>query len=91
MVDIRGFTRLASVIKPDDLISLLAEYQARMVPIIRRHSGTIDKFLGDGIMATYGAAVTSKSYAADALKTVDEIIAAANSWAANFKPQKNRF
>jgi len=41
----------------------------------------IDKFLGDGIMATFGAAVTSTSFAADALKTVDNVIKAAETWA----------
>ena len=88
MVDIRGFTRLASIIKPDDLICLLAEYQTRIVPIIQHYGGTIDKFLGDGIMATYGAAVTSKSYAADALKTVDTILAAADAWSAELQAER---
>jgi len=87
MVDIRGFTRLASVIKPDDLICLLAEFQSRMVPIIQQHGGTIDKFLGDGIMATFGAAVTSERFAADALKTVDEIMAAADTWSADLQAE----
>ena len=88
MVDIRGFTRLASVISPDELIDLLAEYQARMVPIIQRHGGSIDKFLGDGIMATFGAAVTSESFAADALKAVDEIMVLADSWYAELQTQR---
>jgi adenylate cyclase len=93
MVDIRGFTRLSAVIKPDDLITLLADYQARMVPIIQRHGGSIDKFLGDGIMATFGAAVTSTSFAADALKTVEDVIKTAESWAGDlqiaYKPVLN--
>jgi adenylate cyclase len=80
MVDIRGFTRLSSIIKPDDLVCLLAEYQSRIVPIIQRHGGTIDKFMGDGIMATFGAAVTSPTYAADALKAVDDIMESATVW-----------
>ena len=85
MVDIRGFTRLASVIKPDELICLLADYQSLLIPIIQRNGGSIDKFLGDGIMATFGAAVTSDQFAADAVKTVDEIMTAANSWAAELQ------
>jgi adenylate cyclase len=85
MVDIRGFTRLSAVVKPDDLIALLADYQARMVPIIQQHGGTIDKFLGDGIMATFGAVTKSTSFAADALKTVEDVIMAAESWAADLQ------
>jgi adenylate cyclase len=69
MVDIRGFTQLATTVKPDELVCLLAE-----------HGGTIDKFMGDGIMATFGAAVTSPTYAADALKTIDDIMVAAAAW-----------
>jgi adenylate cyclase len=80
MVDIRGFTQLATTVKPDELVCLLAEYQSRIVPIIQRHGGTIDKFMGDGIMATFGAAVTSPTYAADALKTIDDIMVAAAAW-----------
>jgi adenylate cyclase len=85
MVDIRGFTRLSTIIKPDDLVCLLAEYQSRIVPIIQGYGGTIDKFMGDGIMATFGAAVTSPSYAADALKTVDDIMEAADTWGAELR------
>jgi adenylate cyclase len=89
MVDIRGFTRLATIVEPDDLVCLLAEYQSRIVPIIQRHGGTIDKFMGDGIMATFGAAVTSPTYAADALKTVDDIMQAADAWSTELR-QENK-
>jgi adenylate cyclase len=87
MVDIRGFTRLATTVKPDELVCLLAEYQSRIVPIIQRHGGTIDKFMGDGIMATFGAAVTSPTYAADALKTVDDIMEAAAAWGTELRQE----
>lgn len=89
MADIRGFTRLATTVAPDDLICLLAEYQARLVPIIQRHGGTIDKFMGDGIMATFGAAVTSPTFAADALKAVDDIMESVAAWGVEL-PQEGK-
>jgi adenylate cyclase len=78
--DIRGFTVFAKTVKPDQLIRALAEYQSLMVPIIQKHGGSIDKFMGDGIMATFGAAIASSTYAADALEAVDEIMKAAVDW-----------
>ena len=80
--DIRGFTRFAVTVAPAELMATLAGYQARLVPIIQSHGGTIDKFLGDGIMATFGASVTTDTYAADALRAVDGIMAAADEWGA---------
>jgi len=79
-VDLRGFTQLAARVDPTEVIRLLAEYQRRVVPLIRAHRGVIDKFLGDGIMASFGAAQASSTYAADALRTVDAIMADAAHW-----------
>jgi adenylate cyclase len=81
-LDLRGFTQLAERHPPDDVMGLLADYQAEMVPIVRKHGGSIDKFLGDGIMATFGASRPTDSYAADALRAVDEIMTAAARWQA---------
>ncbi|MFN0263388.1 adenylate/guanylate cyclase domain-containing protein [Tepidamorphus sp. 3E244] len=75
-VDIRGFTRLAERMSPDAVICALAAYQERLVPVIQRNGGTIDKFLGDGIMATFGAAGPTGHECADAMRAVDEIVAA---------------
>jgi adenylate cyclase len=79
-LDMRGFTRLAAQMTPDAAMELLSEYQARMVPIIHKHGGSIDKFLGDGIMATFGAAAPSEHYAADALRALQETVKAAGAW-----------
>jgi adenylate cyclase len=79
-VDIRGFTSLAHGMPADDVMAVLAEYQARMVPIIQRHGGSIDKFLGDGIMATFGAAMETSTYAADALRATHDLLRAADAW-----------
>jgi len=81
-LDMRGFTKLVGQASADEVIGLLAEYQAHMVPVIQKHGGTIDKFLGDGIMATFGAAVPSTTYAADSLAALDEALSVARDWQA---------
>jgi adenylate cyclase len=78
--DMRGFTRLAETASPDRVMKLLADYQHHIVPVVQAHGGSIDKFLGDGIMATFGAALPSTTYAADALRAVDEAIRNAQDW-----------
>lgn len=83
--DIRGFTSLASHMEPSDVVCLLSEYQKRLVPIIRKHGGSIDKFMGDGIMASFGAVSASDTHAADALRAVDEIVAVTNTWSSDEK------
>ncbi len=79
--DIRGFTKLSATLEPDQVIALLTEYQARLVRIIQRHNGVIDKFLGDGILASFGCAMPNERYAADALRAAIEIQSVADSWA----------
>jgi adenylate cyclase len=79
-LDMRGFTELAETCQPDQMMQLLASYQAEMVPIIRKHGGSVDKFLGDGIMVTFGASRMTETYAADALRCVEEIISVARDW-----------
>jgi adenylate cyclase len=55
--DIRGFTALAETMRPDDMASLLTEYFTQMVDCVFRHEGTLDKFIGDEIMAQWGAPI----------------------------------
>ncbi len=81
-LDVRGFTRLAAMASPQEVMAVLADYQRRMVPIIQRHGGAIDKFLGDGIMATFGATVPQADYAARAMAALEECMAAAAEWGA---------
>ncbi len=78
--DLQGFTRLSMEKPANEVISLLTEYQARMIPIIQRHGGAIDKFLGDGILATFGAAIETDQYAANCLSAVEELMLEAQQW-----------
>jgi adenylate cyclase len=81
-LDLRGFTRLVEHAEPAEVMALLAEYQARLIPVLQRHGGSIDKFLGDGIMASFGAAAPSGTYARDALAALEELLAEAAAWEA---------
>src|SRR6266849_225969 len=55
--DIRGFTTMSETMGPDDIATLLTEYFTEMVDIVFEHSGTLDKFMGDAIMALWGAPI----------------------------------
>ncbi|WP_084175122.1 adenylate/guanylate cyclase domain-containing protein [Afifella pfennigii] len=76
-IDIRGFTPMAAEMQPDRVIALLTRYQTLMSEAIHRFGGNIDKFLGDGILATFGAVRPSTTYAADALGACFAALAAA--------------
>lgn len=53
--DIRGFTSFSENLKAEEVVRMLNEYFARMTPIVHAHGGTVDKFIGDGLMAFFGA------------------------------------
>jgi adenylate cyclase len=53
--DVRGFTTMAEKMKPREAVEVLNEFFARMTNVIFEHDGTLDKYLGDGLMALFGA------------------------------------
>jgi len=65
--DIRGFTRISEHAPPEKIVGLLNRYFSAMTDIIFAHGGTLDKYLGDGLMALFGAPTTTPEDAANAL------------------------
>ena len=66
--DIRGFTAMSERASPEEIVDMLNEYFERMVETIFKYEGTLDKFMGDGIMALWGAPVVHPD---DAFRSVE--------------------
>jgi len=65
--DIRGFTRISEHAQPERIVSLLNRYFSAMTDIIFAHGGTLDKYLGDGLMALFGAPTATPDDASNAI------------------------
>ena len=74
--DIRGFTPMSETMSPDDIATLLTEYFTEMVELVFEHGGTLDKFMGDAIMALWGAPIAHEDDAQRAIAcAVDQLAA----------------
>lgn len=74
--DIRNFTKLSEPMAPRDVVRLLNEYFSAMTEIIFENSGTLDKFIGDEIMATFGVPLENPKHAEQAVKTAIDMMRA---------------
>ncbi|MEO7405300.1 MAG: adenylate/guanylate cyclase domain-containing protein, partial [Burkholderiales bacterium] len=66
--DLRGFTTLAEALPPSDLREFLNDYLTEMSQIVHQHQGTVDKYIGDAIMAFWGAPVADAEHARNAVR-----------------------
>ena len=89
--DIRGFTALSETMRPDDMASLLTEYFTEMVDSVFRNDGTLDKFIGDAVMAQWGAPIGTSddadkcmNAAIEMMKELDKLNA---KWRAEGRPE----
>lgn len=90
--DVRGFTTLSETSDPFELVQQLNEYFTAMVEVVMRHEGTLDKYIGDAILAVYGAPL-SAGPAEDALRAVrtavemrEELAKLQENWKARGRP-----
>jgi adenylate cyclase len=89
--DIRGFTTMSEKLSPEGLTQFLNEYLTPMTDILIQHEGTLDKYMGDAIMAFWGAPIEQKDHAkracltaVDMLEKLEELKA---KWRAEGKPE----
>ncbi len=89
--DIRSFTNLAEKLSPEQVVSILNEYFGKMLDVIFKNFGTLDKFIGDGIMVEFGAPLDDPMQERHALATAIEMHQVLQKldekWAAEGKPR----
>ena len=88
--DIRGFTTISEKLTPEELVHLLNEYLTAMTDIVFKYEGLLDKYIGDAIMAVFGAPVDQPDHAMRSCRTALEMMATLKGlqqkWAAEGRP-----
>ncbi|MBF0388728.1 MAG: adenylate/guanylate cyclase domain-containing protein [Desulfamplus sp.] len=78
-VDLKGFTTLSEGMDPEDVVILLNRFFSYMIPIIFRYKGTLDKLIGDGIMAVFGSPIDDPDSCLNAVRTALEMFTVLNT------------
>ncbi|MBS0539998.1 MAG: adenylate/guanylate cyclase domain-containing protein, partial [Proteobacteria bacterium] len=79
-LDIRGFTAQTRTRTAPDTVALLNDFFAEMVDIVDRHNGIVNKFLGDGFLALFGAPFDDPNAAEDAVAAGQAMLVAIDRW-----------
>ncbi|MFA5946592.1 MAG: adenylate/guanylate cyclase domain-containing protein [Patescibacteria group bacterium] len=89
--DIRGFTSLSEKMKPEELVPFLNEYLTAMTDIVLSSEGVVDKYIGDAIMAFWGAPITQEDHAVraamTAVKMKRKLVELQEGWSKSGKPR----
>ncbi|HKZ07066.1 MAG TPA: adenylate/guanylate cyclase domain-containing protein [Methylomirabilota bacterium] len=85
--DIRGFTSMSERIPPEDVVTFLREYLTEMTDAVFKHGGTVDKYIGDAIMALYNVPFEAPDHAAQAVRTALEFQRRLEGLARRYEPR----
>ncbi len=72
--DIRGFTATSEEVGPELLVEMLSDHLSAMTEVVRAHDGTLDKFIGDGVMSLYNVPLPQPDHALRAVRTACEMM-----------------
>lgn len=78
--DISDFTKISEGMKPKEVLKLLSEYQTRMVAAVFDNEGTVDKFIGDSVMATFGTPYSKGNDAQNAINCLKQMQISMREW-----------
>jgi adenylate cyclase len=88
--DIRGFTTISESLAPEGLVTLLNEYLTKMTDVVFNYDGTLDKYIGDAIMAIYGAPLEDDDHPAkacfSAIDMMEELRGLQKNWESQDMP-----
>lgn len=86
-VDLEGFTSISERTEPVKLLTILNLYHTLLVSMIREHGGTVDKFMGDGVMALYNTPLEQPNHALRAVMTAVHIRDVLGEFHQQFEPE----
>lgn len=91
MIDLRGFSKLSYEIEAERIVNYLGQYHRVVATQVFKHGGSIDKYMGDGILVHFGAVSEQDDYAAQALRATEDIYGELNRWRENVKSEGVNF
>lgn len=82
MIDLRGFSKLSYELSPERIIDYLGQYHRHVATAVFKNGGSIDKYMGDGILVHFGAVTDQNDFASRSMKAAEDIYSILTDWKA---------